>query len=208
MANKAVAQARKRKHYTRDRYRTATKALIALMLLNLVLVAAVAGLTMTRDETIDYYAITCDSDPIRLSPLSSALVSARQLLDWTNEAASAAFNFNFVNWRAKMGELRPYFSVQGWGAFYNAFKKSQLDPVIAKKLMVTAVATDVPVIEHRGILNGRYTWRIAIPILVTYQSPSDTTQKRMIARIVVSRVPTVQTARGIAIVQFNVSAIQ
>ncbi len=203
MSNVSLDRSRKRKGYYTKGSRKFVLVVIILALVNLGLLASAGVLLMTKDDSVDYYAVTCDSDPIKLNSLSTAIVSAKQLLRWANVAAISAYNYNFVNWRQRMGELRPYFSAAGWQGFYPSFKKSQVDAMVEKKAMVSAVAMDVPVVEQRGVLQGRYTWRIALPLLVTYQTASATIKENILVRMVVSRVPVVQTPRGIAIIQFH-----
>jgi intracellular multiplication protein IcmL len=207
MGNASLQNSRERKGYYVRGSRKLVAVIFVLALINLGLFMSAGYLVVSQDESTDYYAITCDSDPVRLDPLSSAVVTADQLLRWANVAAISAYNYNFVNWRQRMGELRPYFSKSGWDGFYSSFKSSQVDPMVAKKTMVSAVALGVPVIEQRGVLNGRYTWRVAIPLLVTYQSSSDKSQERLLVRMLIGRVPAVLTPRGIAISQFHTSGL-
>ena len=203
MSTISLEEAKKRKGFYP---RGASKLMTVVMLLaviNIALVVSAGYMLATKDESVDYYAVTCDSDPIKLNSLSTAMVSAKQLLQWANVAAVAAYNYNFVNWRQRMDELRPYFSAQGWESFYPSFSEQQVGPMVAKKTMVSAVAIDVPVIEQRGVLQGRYTWRVAVPLLVSYQTASVKTQEKILVRMVISRVPVVQTPRGIAVMQFH-----
>ncbi len=205
MSNDSLMEAKKRKgFYPRGAGKLMTVVMM-LAVINIVLIARAGYLLVTKDESVEYYAVTCDSDPIKLNSLSAAIVSSNQLLQWANVAAIAAYNYNFVNWRQRMDELRPYFSKQGWEGFYPEFRSSQVDPMVEKKTVVSAVAIDVPVIERRGVMQGRYTWRVAVPLLVSYQTASVKTQEKVLIRLVISRVPVVQTPRGIAIMQFNTS---
>lgn len=203
MAKHSLHTARQRKGFHVRGSRGLLIAVLVLILVNIGLITSAGFLLWTKDDTADYFAVTCDSDPIKLHSLSTAIVSADQLLRWANVAAISAYNYNFVNWRQRMGELRPYFSAEGWNNFYPSFKAGQIDAMVEKKAMVNAVAIDVPVIEQRGVLNGRYTWRVAVPLLLTYTTASETLKEKVIVRMLVSRVPVVQTARGIAIIQFH-----
>jgi intracellular multiplication protein IcmL len=208
VSNASLDESRGRKGFYANGSRKLIMTIIFLACVNVGLIVSACALMLTKDDTADYYAVTCSSDPIKLNALSDAMVSAKQLLRWANVAAVSAYNYNFVNWRQRMGELRPYFSKAGWDGFYPSFKTSQLDPNVAKKIMVSAVATDVPVIELRGVFDGRYRWRVAVPLLITYQTASKKLKENILVRMVVSRVPVIQTPRGIAIVQFNTNKMQ
>ena len=76
--------------------------------------------------------------------------------------------------------------------------------VKAKKLIVSAVATKAPVILQKGLLNGVYAWRVQMPLLVTYQSANEFSQQNNVVTILISRVPTLNSPRGIGIAQFIV----
>ena len=207
MSNLSLDQSRARKGYHAQGSRKLIVAIMLLVVLNVALVVSALILIYTKSDKADYYAVTCTSDPVKLHPLSTAMVSSEQLLRWAKVAAVSAYNYNFVNWQQRTNELRPYFSSAGWNAFFPEFKKSQIMPMVEKKTLVSSVATDVPVIELRGVFNGRYRWRVAVPLLVTYQTASKKVMEKVMVRMVVSRVPVVQTPRGIAIVQFNVNKI-
>ena len=79
-----------------------------------------------------------------------------------------------------------------------------MEAVKAKKLIVSAVATRAPVILQKGILNGRFAWRVQMPVLVTYQSASEFTQQSNVVTMLISRVSTLNSPRGIGISQFVV----
>ena len=67
------------------------------------------------------------------------------------------------------------------------------------------MATRAPVILQKGPLAGRYAWRIQIPILITYQSASEFKQVNNVVTILVKRVSTRETPRGIGIAQYMVN---
>ena len=83
-------------------------------------------------------------------------------------------------------------------------ESNNLDAVKAKKLIVSAVATRAPIILQKGILNSRYSWRVQMPILVTYQSASEFSQQNNVVTMLITRVPTLNSPRGIGIAQFVV----
>lgn len=189
-------------------HRRGTNKLLIFALCLLVINFGLMGIGFyaffTRDKMTDYYAVTCNSDPVKLDSLGVAVVGKKQLLNWAHASAIAIYNFNYGNWKQKADQVRPLFTQEGWQSFYPNFKASQIDPAIEKSTFVTAVATDVPVIERQGALNGIYRWRVAIPLLISYQTASDKAEQRVTLRMVVSRVPSVQNPRGIAIVGVSV----
>ena len=72
-------------------------------------------------------------------------------------------------------------------------------------MSILAVATGSPVILDQKVIDGRYSWKVQIPLLVSYQSPNEQTQNKVVAMMIISRVPTVDMPKGIAIVSFIAS---
>ena len=77
-----------------------------------------------------------------------------------------------------------------------------LQTVIAQQLVATAVATGAPVIEDQRVIAGRYSWKIAMPILVKYQSANKNYSQSLVVRVIVQRVPVYANPKGVGIVQF------
>lgn len=205
MVDDAVEIVRLRNNFYRDNYRRLVVALLALLLIVSALVGAVIYQVMNRPEP-RYFATTVDGRIMPLYPLSDAMLSPRDLLQWAHGAAVSAYTYNFVNYRDAMQQLQNQFTPDGWRYYEDALKISRnLEMVIAKKLVVSAVATGTPVILDQAVIGGRYSWKVQIPLLVSYQSPNEQTQKPIIVMMIISRVPTVDMPKGIAIVSFIAS---
>nr|WP_235776141.1 DotI/IcmL family type IV secretion protein [Rickettsiella massiliensis] len=80
-----------------------------------------------------------------------------------------------------------------------------MQAVISKKLIVSAVATGVPVVLEQGLLAGRYTWKVQIPMLVTFQSASQFSQQSVTVTMLIVRVSPLESPAAIGIAQFIVS---
>ena len=80
-----------------------------------------------------------------------------------------------------------------------------MNAVIAKKLVVSSTATGAPVVLQQGLLNGVYAWRVQMPMVVTYQSASQVAQQNVMVTMLVTRISTLNSARGVGITQFVVS---
>lgn len=193
---------RLRNNFYRDNYRRLVLSLMFLLFIVIFLVGVIFYQIYNRPES-KYFATTTDGRIMQLFPLSEAMLSPGELLQWTHRAAVAAYTYNFVDYHDAMQTLQNQFTPSGWKYYEDALKISRtLEMVIAKKLIVSAVATGAPVILDQAVINGVYAWKVQIPLLVTYQSPNEKTQQSMIVTIIVSRVPTVDMPKGIAIVSF------
>ncbi|MDQ5884425.1 MAG: intracellular multiplication protein IcmL [Pseudomonadota bacterium] len=125
---------------------------------------------------------------------------------WANIAVVDTYTFDFVNYEKSLEQVSQYFTDNGWYTFLRSLNDSNnLPTVIRKKLVVSAVAIKPPSILMKGILNGVYSWRIQIPMLVTYQSASDFIQQSLVVTLLVSRISTLENPKGLGIDQFIVS---
>lgn len=154
-----------------------------------------------------FFATSVNGRITPLFPLNEPNQSDSAVLQWANQAAIAAYTYNFVNYRQELEAASGYFTEDGWSQFIDALKTSNtLQTVREKKLIVSAVATRAPIILQKGSLAGRYAWRIQMPILITYQSASELTNVNSVVTMLVTRISTLQSIRGIGITQFIVGS--
>ena len=178
--------------------------LLLSLITNILLVGAI-GYIFLNPPSPRYFATSINGRITPLFPLDEPNQSDSAVLQWANQAATAAFTYNFVNYHTELQSSSGFFTADGWTQFLTALKDSNnLEAVKAKKLIVSAVATRAPVILQKGMLNGRYSWRIQMPILVTYQSASEFSQANNVVTMLITRVSTLNSPRGIGIAQFVV----
>lgn len=202
MAEDAVAAVVLRNNFYRDGQRKMILVLIFSMCCN-VLLGGMLAYIVTHPPEPRYFATSINGRITPLVALNAPNQSDSAILQWANQAAIAAFSYNFVNYRSELVAASGFFTAEGWDQFISALSASNnLDAIKAKKLVVSAVATSAPVILQKGLLNGRYAWRIQMPILVTYQSASEFSQQNLNVTMLVTRVDTLNSPRGIGIAQF------
>lgn len=193
-----------RNQFYRDGQHKMVIMLLLSMVTNILLVAAIGYIFLHPPEP-KYFATSINGRITPLFPLDEPNQSDSAVLQWANQAATAAFTYNFVNYHTELQSSSGFFTADGWTQFLTALKDSNnLEAVKAKKLIVSAVATRAPVILQKGLLNGRYSWRIQMPILVTYQSASEFSQANNVVTMLITRVSTLNSPRGIGIAQFVV----
>ncbi|OGV45081.1 MAG: type IV secretion protein DotI [Legionellales bacterium RIFCSPHIGHO2_12_FULL_42_9] len=130
------------------------------------------------------------------------------ILQWTSEAALASFSYSYVNYRDELQAASGFFTGNGWTQFITALAASNnLEAVKAKSMVVSAQLTSPPTILKKELNNGLYTWRIEVPVLVTYQNDSQYTQQYNRVNILVTRVSILNAPRGIGIDQLVVSPV-
>ncbi len=191
-----------RNNFYRDNYRRVVSALLFLLVINISLIGIIIYQYQTRPEP-KYFATSADGQITPIYPLSRPVVSASALLQWANQAAVAAYTYNFADYRQSLQLASDYFTPNGWKDFQTALKNSgNFETVLAKKLVVSAVATGAPVIIDQGEIQGRYAWKVQMPLLVTYQSASTSIQDPLMVTLLITRVSTLNVPKGIAISQY------
>lgn len=204
MAEDAIAVVTLRNKFYKDSYRRILLVLLFSMVVNICL-GAVLAYMIANPPKPRYFATSINGRITPLFPLNEPNQSDSAVLQWANQAAIAAFSYNFVNYRAELQAASGFFTGPGWKQFLDALQSSNnLDAIKAKKLIVSAVATRAPIILRKGVLNGSYSWRVQMPVLVTYQSASQFSQQNNIVTMLIRRVSTLNSPRGIGISQFVV----
>lgn len=202
MTEEGLELIRLRNNFYRDNYRRVVMGLLFLLVINFILVGIILY-QVTNRPTPQYFATSIDGRITPLYALSEPMIAPNELAQWATRTAVSVYTYNFVNYREALQKVQNDFTPEGWKYFEDALKGTRvLETVIAKKLVVSSVPTAAPVILDQGVINGRYAWKVQLPLLVTYQSPNEQTQVPVVVTMVISRVPTVNIPRGIAVVQF------
>lgn len=194
-----------RNNFYRDNFRR----MMVFCLLLLAIIGALIGniyYLQTHQPTPKYFATTHDGKLIELLPLNQPNLSTNALLQWSVEAATAAYTFNFVNYRKALQDSRIYFTKLGYQNFLKALTDSRnLEAVKTKKLVVSAVPTGAPVILKEGVTSsGLFAWQVQFPMLLTYQSASETIPQNIVITMLITRVPTLESPKGVGIASFVV----
>lgn len=201
-----------RNNFYRDNYRR-------LMLVCLGLIGLTGALTYwglyerSHQPLPQYFATTYDGKLIPIIPLSEPGLTPNAVLQWATDAAQACYTFNFVNFRKALQDIRIYFTKTGYQYFLKALKDSNnLDAIQTKQMVVSAVPTGAPVILKKGVLNdgsgagaGVYSWTVQLPMELEYRSANERFRQRIVLTMVISRVSTLESPKGVAIASFVVS---
>jgi len=116
---------------------------------------------------------------------------------------TSLYTYDFVNYQKTFQSNQQYFTPDGWKAFLNQIQQSRnLQTVQDKKLVVRAAPSGAPVITNSGVLDGHYSWRIQVPIVVTYTSLSQQFNENLLITLTVQRMSTLDSKYGVGIVQF------
>jgi intracellular multiplication protein IcmL len=148
-----------------------------------------------------FYAIQPNGQKMMLQPQDTPNLTPETILRFASKAAVAAYTFDFVNYKSEIGAVRPYFTSAGWNGYTESVAQV-IKGIAASKLFVSAVVSAPPIIANQGEVGGVYSWRIQVPLLVTYQSAQSSEKSKYTVLITLVRVPTTIDPIGIGIDQF------
>lgn len=206
-----MAQNKVREVKIQQRYPKDGLSIMALGLLLSVLMVTILSLflayVVTHPPEPQYFATSINGRMTPIVPLKEPNQSDSAVLQWANQAAIVSYTYNFVNYREELQAASVFYTAEGWRQFMNALEQSNnLNVLRSKKLVVSAVATRAPIILEKGVLNGRYSWRVQMPVLVTYQSASEFSQQNIVVTMLITRISTIESPRGIGISQMIIGA--
>ena len=204
MSDDSIELIRLRNNFYRDNYRRIMKLLLILTATLVVMIAIIFYLLAHRPQP-KYFATTQAGRVLELIPLSTPMLSSTALLNWASELATATFTYNYLNYRQQIGALQPNFGANTWKDFLTELRNNgNVDAMVKRKLLVTAVPSGSPVILSQGNLNGRYTWKVQVPILAKYVSANDSYQTQYLVTMTIVRVSTLENQNGVAVSQYVV----
>ncbi len=202
MPDEALETVRLRNNFYRDNYRRLLSAVLVCLVIITCLSGGLIYLATHRPQP-QYFATSDGWRLVRLEPLSTPIMNDSQVLQWATSAVNSIFDFNFVNYRKQLQESSQYFTTKGYQQFLDALKASNnLDTIKERKLVVSAVATQAPVVVNQGVINGRYAWEIQMPIMVSYEGAGQRVSQPLVLTLMVVRAPTLAKPSGVAIAQF------
>jgi len=203
MAKVALEQVKARNDFYRDSYR---KIMMGLLLAIGVVVVqmVVVWYLATHRPAPTYFATNADGGLIKLVPLNRPNMSTATIVQWATDAAVSAYTFDFQGYRRQLSSAEAtYFTPDGWTSFLKALKSTRiLDTVIKQKLIVNAAVTKAPVIKASGMVRGRWTWVIQMPMVVTYQSSERSNSNNLLVTLTIERVSLLDSPRGVGVVTY------
>lgn len=139
----------------------------------------------------------------QIESLSLPVKTGEQMGQWAAMVVMNSLTLNFYDLVGQYDKLKPFFTENGYNSFVEATRPLQ-QSIINKKLSTTAVLTGVPVPVVIGTYQGTEAWQFNMPVLVSYESLSQTVTQRQNVTVLIKRVPVSQAngLSGIAVDSF------
>lgn len=197
-----AADVKKNNQY-RDGYRLVMKWILVMALMSVLFTALLSYLSLFRKPPA-YYATTTSGEVVPLHALSEPVVTSKYILQWASLATRDVLNIGFANYQQQFEQAKPYFTSKGWEQFQEALTSSKLLQTIEDQHVdMSAVVSGAPVILGQAVVHGRFTWRIKLPVLITFTSASSQTKQSLYVTMDVQRVPVLDAEKGIQISNFT-----
>jgi intracellular multiplication protein IcmL len=194
-----------RNNFYRNQFRRMVRLLILMLFVSIVLLITLFVL-MWRTPAARYYASTTTGVVVPMNSLSAPVLTQQFILQWAETVSRSAYSLNFLTYKKSLADVRPYFTDDGYTSFLNAMQNSGLlDDVKARKLYLSTVVDGAPVVVDMYIDHGFYTWRVDLPLLVTFASANMTVKNQYYVHLTIKRVPELQIEQGIAVTNFKVN---
>ncbi len=192
-----------RNEFYRDGYRAMQKISILLSFIILGLIAAMFFVIHVHQPENRYFATTEDGRLVPMVALNEPNLSTPALMSWVAQASTEVMTFGFHDYRRRLQEASRNFTKTGWGSFTAALEKSRIiEMVDANQQVVTAAPRSAPILVSEGLAGGRYQWIVEMPLTVTYQAGNKTRTDNFLVRLVVVRVPKLESPNGVGIEQW------
>lgn len=193
-----------RNQFYRDGYRTLVKIALFQGISVFALIVTFIVFLNIYTPSRTYFATTEDGRVVPMIPLSQANLSRPALLSWAAQAASETMTFGFHDYRRRLQESSRHFTRRGWGSFTQALQESgMIDTVTKNRQVLTAIPRSAPVVLAEGLMpNGVYRWEVEMPMLITYELGQSKKSDSLNVRLVIVRVPKLESANGVGIEQW------
>ena len=191
-----------RNDFYRDAYRRVVVALAILFFIDCGLALAIVVKYFNPPQP-QYFATTPEGVIIQIHSLTDPTVTDSYVTQWAANAVQLAFSTDYIHWQQQLQTASANFTPDGWRNFLNALKSSNnLDTLTNLKMVSSAQLTEAPQITAKTIADGRYVWKIQMPLLITYTDGKQEINMTWNVTLIVVRMPVSDYPQRIAINNF------
>jgi hypothetical protein len=149
--------------------------------------------------------ITSDKQVTRINTLPVPHQSLQNVSGWLLSALNTIYGVGFDNIDDKMSEAEYYFTGNGYASYVKAMNSGFKESIVSKKLKITLLAVQNPVLINGGVAGDIEFWRLRVPVLISYLGGKDIVTSQKMVEALIIRVPAYQNEKGLAISEFIMS---
>lgn len=147
-----------------------------------------------------YFATDNEFRIVAPVPLNQPYIHTSDLLQWVNEAVSAAFTYDYLNFDREFEANKRYFTENGWKKYLELLNNYAASKTLqASKIFVNAALYSAPFIVNQGVLNDRYGWWIQVPMQIRSTGFQTNYSQSVTFQTLVVRISTLNDLNGVAI---------
>lgn len=195
-----------RNEFYRDGFRSLLRIAIVQGLVIVGLLAALVSYITTSHSVDRYFATTADGRIMKLVPLDQQNMTTAALLSWVAQASSEIMTFGFHDYQRRLQQSSRHFTHHGWETFTAALNRSQIiEGMQSGQQVLTASPRSAPILQQEGVLNGKYRWKVKLPLQVSFRSAGDSKNNRtqnLNVILTIDRVPSLENPNGVGIEQW------
>lgn len=129
--------------------------------------------------------------------------SLKNVSGWLLTALNTIYGVGFDNIEEKIEQANYYFTPEGYASYLKALETSGFkEDIIRKKLKITLLATQDPVLINGGSAGDLEFWRLRVPVLISYLGGRDIVTAQKMIEVLIVRVPAYKNEKGLAISEF------
>jgi len=195
-------------HYVRDHILLLTIILVLQICLSVSLGGFIVYHSLSIPQPIIFQA-TANKQIIAAAPLDAPSMNSAAILNWAVEAVRVMYSFNYHSIEMHPARISPYFDKRGLDRFFTIMDEDpNLKLVKSDKLIVSIKAIEAPKIITEGKIDGRYAWRISLPMAIRYESALIARHQEIKIDLYVWRVPETEAPIGVKITNLNLEVKQ
>ncbi|MBK2123860.1 DotI/IcmL/TraM family protein [Fangia hongkongensis] len=170
--------------FYRDNFRLLIKVIIISGLFNIFLLLSCWYCYHAKEEK--FLAVN-DHGVIKQIMLSETpSINNQMVINWVSQNIVQVYALDFLNYRRELSHVEPLFTSDGWSSFNSAFTDT-LAQIKSKKIVVSATLSDVPVVTAEGYLSGIRSWKIQVPLLISYSKEDVVQNIQVILQVTVQQ---------------------
>ena len=144
-----------------------------IFILTVALVISIIGnvAMMPNPPRYRYVPVSTSGIVLPQVPLAEANHEDKFVVDWTIDAVTRLFSFDFLNYRSQLQDSQKNLTAMGWESFQTLMKESNnFNAILGNKFVLTAVPTGSGKVTKTTVMNGNYTWKVEFPMLISYRA--------------------------------------
>lgn len=199
MADEAAEVVRIQDHFYRDGF---NKTLIAFGVLSAAIVLLLSTsiyLVVTKPAPV-VFATGKDWRMLPPVSLDQPFLKTPDLLQWVSEMVGDIFTFDFIRYANQLNSYKHFFTDAGWKKFQELLNvRINSEMVQSRKWFVSASAAGAPFVLKQGVLLGKYSWWVQIPLKINYSGSTGSNSVALTVQFLVVRAGTLDDINGVII---------